>query len=114
MTPSARPIPRSLWVLLLLMLPATAVLYGSTVSGWWCCDDSQLLKFAIKYSPWQYFTVPEIWREAVNSSLTPLEVHQLHRRNAGRVGLHLERADVGVRAAARVRGNAVAEAAGAD
>lgn len=74
MTPSTRPIPRSLWVLLLLMLPATAVLYGSTVSGWWCCDDSQLLKFAIRYTPWQYFTVPEIWREAVNSSLTPLEV----------------------------------------
>ena len=74
MTLSARPIPRSLWVLLLLMLPATAMLYGSTVSGWWCCDDSQLLKFAIRYSPWQYFTVPEIWREAVNSSLTPLEV----------------------------------------
>ena len=74
MTLIARPMPRSLWVLLLMMLPATAVLYGSTVSGWWCCDDSQLLKFAIKYSPWQYFTVPEIWREAVNSSLTPLEV----------------------------------------
>ncbi len=74
MTLSTTLIPRSLWVLLLMMLPATAVLYGSTVSGWWCCDDSQLLKFAIKYSPWQYFTVPEIWREAVNSSLTPLEV----------------------------------------
>ncbi len=74
MMPSARPIPRSLWVLLLIMLPATAVLYGSTVSGWWCCDDSQLLKFAITYSPWQYFAVPEIWREMVNSTLSPLDV----------------------------------------
>jgi hypothetical protein len=37
----------------------------------------------------------------------------MHRRNAGRVGLQMERADVGVRATARVRGHAVAEAAGA-
>lgn len=65
---------RAALVLVLLMLPATLLLYGSTLTGWWCCDDSQLLKFAIKYTPWQYFAVPEVWREAVISSLTPLEV----------------------------------------
>lgn len=65
---------RTALVLFLAMLPATLLLYGGTLTGWWCCDDSQLLKFAIKYSPWQYFAVPEVWREAVISSLTPLEV----------------------------------------
>ncbi len=73
-TPRPPTTRNAIWVLLLFMLPITLLLYGNTMKGWWCCDDSQLLKFAIKYSPWQYFTVPEIWREAVNSSLTPLEV----------------------------------------
>ena len=74
MKSSLRALPPALWVLLLLMLPVTAVLYGSTVNGWWCCDDSQLLKSAIKYSPWQYFTIPDVWREVVNSTLSPLDV----------------------------------------
>ncbi|MGE0330657.1 MAG: ArnT family glycosyltransferase [Ramlibacter sp.] len=69
-----RQMPPALWVLLLVMLPASLVLYGSTVNGWWCCDDSQLLKSAIKYSPWQYFAVPDVWREIVNSTLSPLDV----------------------------------------
>lgn len=68
-----RQMPPALWVLL-VMLTASLVLYGSTVNGWWCCDDSQLLKFAIKYSPWQYFAVPDVWREIVNSTLSPLDV----------------------------------------
>lgn len=49
----------------------TLLLYGSAISGWWCCDDPQILKHALRYTPWEYFTVPAAWRALIPYSLTP-------------------------------------------
>lgn len=49
----------------------TFTLYGSTLNGWWCCDDPQILKHALQYTPREYFAVPEAWRALVPYSLTP-------------------------------------------
>ena len=57
------------WLISYLLL--TSVLYGSALVAWWCCDDPQILKHALRYSPWEYFAVPEAWRALVPYSLTP-------------------------------------------
>jgi len=46
-------------------------LYGGVLKGWWCCDDPQILKHAVTYSPWEYFSKPEAWRALIPYSLTP-------------------------------------------
>lgn len=57
------------WLISYLLL--TSIFYGSTLAAWWCCDDPQILKHALRYSPWEYFAVPEAWRALVPYSLTP-------------------------------------------
>lgn len=49
----------------------TFTLYGATLNGWWCCDDPQILKHALQYTPWDYFAVPAAWRALIPYSLTP-------------------------------------------
>lgn len=45
--------------------------YGSAAHLWWTHDDTQILKQALQYKPWQYFFVPGIWQELSPSNLTP-------------------------------------------
>lgn len=60
----------SILVFLLSTLLVLA-LYGDILQGWWCGDDPQILKHALSYSPWEYFTVPAAWRALIPYSLTP-------------------------------------------
>ncbi|MEM4724619.1 MAG: hypothetical protein QXP01_06370 [Candidatus Hadarchaeum sp.] len=47
------------------------LLYGHTLDyGWWF-DDSQILKHATQYSPWEYFFVPKAWQDLIPYHLTP-------------------------------------------
>jgi hypothetical protein len=46
--------------------------YGSAAHLWWTHDDTQILRHALRYGPWQYFFVPGIWQELSISNLTPL------------------------------------------
>lgn len=54
-----------------LIVAATLVLYSRALGNWWCCDDTQILKHAVQYSPYEYFFVPAAWRALIVSSLTP-------------------------------------------
>lgn len=69
------PTSRHSWMRELLVLPSIAVavlaLYGGALDNWWCCDDTQILKHAINHQPYEYFFVPEAWRELIIYSLTP-------------------------------------------
>lgn len=47
------------------------VLHGSALDNGWSYDDTQILKHALTYSPWQYFTDPVAWRALVPFNLTP-------------------------------------------
>jgi hypothetical protein len=47
-------------------------LYGNVAHLWWTYDDTQILKHAILYSPYQYFLNPLIWQEYSANFLTPL------------------------------------------
>jgi len=58
-------------IIFVSMLVAVLVLYGSSLNNWWCCDDTQILKHAINFSPYEYFFVPEAWRALIPYSLTP-------------------------------------------
>jgi hypothetical protein len=53
------------------ILAATLLLYGGALDNWWCCDDTQIIKHAIQFSPLEYFFVPEAWRALIPYSLTP-------------------------------------------
>jgi hypothetical protein len=57
------------WLLLLLI---TWSLYSSVVNLWWTYDDTQILKHAILYRPYQYFLKPLIWQELSANFFTPL------------------------------------------
>lgn len=59
------------WLCFAACLSLTLLLYGTALSGWWCCDDPQILKHALNYAPWEYFGVPEAWRKLIPYSLTP-------------------------------------------
>ncbi len=48
-----------------------AALYGNLLTGWWGWDDPQILKQAFQYAPWEYFLVPEVWREFQPANLNP-------------------------------------------
>ncbi len=48
-----------------------ALLYRSVLSNFWLFDDPFILRFAEKYSPWQYFINPGVWRKLIIQSLTP-------------------------------------------
>jgi hypothetical protein len=47
------------------------VLHGSALNNGWSYDDTQILKHALIYSPWQYFTDAAAWRALVPFNLTP-------------------------------------------
>ncbi|MFZ5775277.1 MAG: hypothetical protein ACOY3Z_07320 [Thermodesulfobacteriota bacterium] len=53
------------------ILLAAWLLHGDSLGGWWCCDDPQILKQALRHSPVEYFTIPEVWRSLIPYSLTP-------------------------------------------
>ncbi|HIJ80590.1 MAG TPA: hypothetical protein HPP76_02650 [Desulfuromonadales bacterium] len=55
----------------MLSIVVTIMLYGGALQRWWCCDDPQILKHALTYSPWEYFSKPDVWRAMVPYSLTP-------------------------------------------
>ena len=46
-------------------------LYHSVLSAGWRFDDGAHLEFAMTYSPWQYFFIPEITRLQSGANLTP-------------------------------------------
>lgn len=52
-------------------LIVTFALHYPALSGWWCCDDPQILKHALQYAPLEYFFVPQAWRALIPYSLTP-------------------------------------------
>lgn len=56
---------------LVLVVGAVFALYGDIPQLWWCCDDPAILLHAQKYTPLEYFTVPQAWRALVPFSLTP-------------------------------------------
>lgn len=53
------------------LLGFTLLFHGGAVESWWCCDDSQILKHAISFSPGEYFFVPAAWRSLSSNNLTP-------------------------------------------
>lgn len=63
--------PMKAWVVFVSILVAVLALYGGALNNWWCCDDTQILKHAINFSPREYFFVPEVWRSLIPYSLTP-------------------------------------------
>lgn len=55
-----------------ILLFITFLLYGQAVNLWWTFDDTQILKQAIKYSPWQYFLIPKVWLQQHWNVFMPL------------------------------------------
>ena len=49
----------------------TALLYHKVVSSYWLYDDPYILRHAFEHSPWEYFFIPEVWRELSIRYLTP-------------------------------------------
>jgi hypothetical protein len=45
---------------ILFLAAVTFIVHKSALSGFWRYDDGMQLSFAVKYSPWQYFFIPEI------------------------------------------------------
>jgi len=46
-------------------------IYFPVLSNPWTWDDSSILEHVYRYSPWDYFFVPEAWRELSPVNLTP-------------------------------------------
>ncbi len=58
--------------LLLLLIPLLiSILYYPVWQGNWTWDDPSILKHAVQYSPREYFTQPEAWRDLSPANLTP-------------------------------------------
>ena len=55
----------------ILLTIVCLLLYYSALSGGWRYDDGPHLYFTAKYSPWEYFFIPEIMREQSWANLTP-------------------------------------------
>lgn len=55
----------------ILLAAICSGLHHSALSGGWRFDDGAHLHFAVRYSPWQYFLVPEIMREQSWAHMTP-------------------------------------------
>lgn len=51
---------------------ATFIIHGGAMDNWWSHDDTQILKHAFQFSPYQYFFIPEDWRALIPFSFTPL------------------------------------------
>ncbi len=57
------------WHLLLIFL--IFILYGFLFNGWWFGDDPEIVVFASKNSPFEYFINPSIWQGFSPFNLTP-------------------------------------------
>jgi hypothetical protein len=69
---AASPVHRLEWVGVLLGIAfLILVVHGHVVQSNWCCDDPQILKHALRFSPHEYFAIPEAWRALIPFSLTP-------------------------------------------
>ena len=66
---------RSSWPPLLVTVAACLAtvfaIYGFALRNSWCCDDTQILQHALRFSPGQYFFEPSAWRALIPYSLTP-------------------------------------------
>ncbi|MDM8545152.1 glycosyltransferase family 39 protein [Candidatus Venteria ishoeyi] len=60
----------NLWVFLFFLLTCFS-LYQYSLGFWWAWDDTQILKHALSYQPWQYFFSPESWQILSSANLTP-------------------------------------------
>ena len=49
----------------------TALLYHNVVWGHWLYDDPYILRHAFEHRPWEYFFIPDVWRELSIRYLTP-------------------------------------------
>jgi hypothetical protein len=70
---TARPIRIPFTFAAIVFLAAiTYILHKSSLSGYWRYDDGVHLAFAVSYSPWQYFFIPEITSlQSANHFFTP-------------------------------------------
>jgi len=71
--------PCRLTVTEILLIPVgfgalIALLYGNLLTAWWGWDDSQFLRLAYQYEPWEYFFIPHVWREAQPANLNPWNI----------------------------------------
>lgn len=62
------------WATALFLALACALLYRNAIHTGWAYDDPAHLSFATVYSPWQYFTVPEVMRLQSHAHVTPWNV----------------------------------------
>jgi len=70
---TAQPIHIPISFATIVFLAATTyILHKSALSGYWRYDDGAHLAFAVSYSPWQYFFIPEITSlQSANHFFTP-------------------------------------------
>ncbi len=59
------------WFFLALIPCVILALYYPVLNSYWTWDDSSILKHVVSYSPWEYFFIPDIWRELSPANLTP-------------------------------------------
>ncbi len=64
------------WSMVWLFAPALLILlivmlYGHSVELWWSYDDSQVLKHASQFHPWEYFFVSSAYQKLSGAHLTP-------------------------------------------
>jgi len=45
--------------------------YHTTLHDFWLGDDSQVLKYAISFHPWEYFFSPRVWQGFSSNNFTP-------------------------------------------
>ena len=69
--PHPRAFRREALTLALMLLGVVAV-HHAVLGGWWRWDDSQILLFATRHSPWDYFFRPGQWQQLSPSNFTPL------------------------------------------
>lgn len=48
------------------------LIHGHLLDGWWYRDDAGILSFVQRYSPWEWLSSPEVWREGSATHFTPL------------------------------------------
>lgn len=58
-------------ILSVIIFLGAAVYYWLTIPRWWSGDDTQILMFAARFGPLDYFFYPEIWRQFTPANLTP-------------------------------------------
>ena len=59
------------WVFPILLVIIVFLDYRSVLDSFWLSDDTQILKNAISYHPWQYFFSPKAWQELSANNFTP-------------------------------------------